>query len=343
MTVRIHSLIRAPGARVPVPPVVPFMTFVQQPTDTVSGELFEPVVTVQVSDGAPNGDQLRISSPICAIAPVTVTTQDGIARFIGLRAGPVNDGCRLRVENLSRPQIAVVLSDPFDVLPVPVESGWSLIASGAAGASTPDRSVVVLNTTDANLLIVAITTFQGLSFPVVNVADNFENIWFSAGYWGQAGNAFLTLFWIGDPIVGANHVITISSPNLIFPGMVAFAFRAANGLGEAITNVNYGFANFEGNVTAVGPAMQIPLSGANSLIMSFLGNEYIGPPPLQPPSGFIGLQSTPYIPGVMYGCAGAYRVISGSETPVFENPIWVVDTPQGFMITGNAAIEGLLP
>ena len=122
MTVRVRQLFRIAGGFTPTPPIpppTPTMQFVQQPTDTETGELFEPTISVIISDGG--SDSLTISSysGTCSLTPLTVVANMGIALFVELRAGSVGEDCRLRVHNNMRPEIADIISDAFDVFPAP--------------------------------------------------------------------------------------------------------------------------------------------------------------------------------------------------------------------------------
>lgn len=105
-----------------VAPVLPTMAFVQQPTDTVVGQLFTPPISVQISDGASDDVFITLVSGSCSGIGFLFVTADatGLAVFEGLRAGPYTSGalgCTLGVYNTSRPTIVGgIVSEPFHVL-----------------------------------------------------------------------------------------------------------------------------------------------------------------------------------------------------------------------------------
>ena len=127
-TLRVHNIIRPEVADITsfpfevlpeIPPPVVTMEFVQQPTDTETGELFDPPVSVSISDGGSDSLTIIAYFGTCSITPVTVSAVDGLAVFSGLRAGSVGEDCRLIVHNNTRPEIDSIVSDPFDVFEVP--------------------------------------------------------------------------------------------------------------------------------------------------------------------------------------------------------------------------------
>lgn len=151
MTVRVRQLTRVPSGAVPPvppPPIVPIMEFTVQPSNTDVGELFVPTVEVTITPASP--DSLTISSDNCAIAPVTVTAgPGGLAIFSGLAAGStLGTGCRLRVHNNSNPNVADVLSNPFNITQPPLQL-IEIVNSGNAYGINAATSLVTL-TNQAN-------------------------------------------------------------------------------------------------------------------------------------------------------------------------------------------------
>lgn len=119
MTVRVRQLIRvAAGAGGPPPPVAT-LSFVQQPTDTPVGQLFEPPIRVKVSDGVADVLVLSNNSGDCHINFEYATADsNGVATFTGLSAGTnpsTPEGCTVRVHNVTRPEVPDVISEPFHV------------------------------------------------------------------------------------------------------------------------------------------------------------------------------------------------------------------------------------
>lgn len=164
MTVKVRQLVRVSSGRVPpVPPPVVTMEFVQQPTDTETGDLFTPTITVNISDGSNDSLTISLNSGLCGLTPLTVTAEAGLAVFSGLRAGNIGMGCTLRVHNNSNAQVEDIISLPFNVTVQPppaieiVNNGTAIGAGQSANGSTLAVSTQIngepLNTTGADFWI----------------------------------------------------------------------------------------------------------------------------------------------------------------------------------------------
>jgi hypothetical protein len=152
------------------------MMFVQQPTDTPTGQPFIPPISVQISDFGNDILNISVYTGTCNIVPHTVTAVDGFAEFTGFTAGiTVGTGCRLIVRNLSRPEVPDIISDPFDTLP-PVGPTWEVVAvtevSGTFGTST-----IPFNADGGNVIVVFFNANNGDSSAPFSASDNQGNVY----------------------------------------------------------------------------------------------------------------------------------------------------------------------
>lgn len=264
MTVRVRQLSRVSSGRIPpIPPVVPTMSFIQQPTDTLIDEPFVPPIAVRVSDDAP-GDQLvlTMNSGPCTVQSVSALTDvTGIAIFTGVTAGSVAaEGCTLRVHNLTRPSIEDIISETFNTRSPVVIPEWSLVTSVQA-TSTDLRNIDVygVNTSGAQLIVVIPVTYMTPQSPIY-VYDGLQNTYqpqnlFTLGYRYWQLQAFVAI----NPNVGPNHNFhvrtypTTDQPS--YPDMIIMAFNSGGGpVSVAIEGPSYGNVVEANSITSAAPA-----------------------------------------------------------------------------------------
>lgn len=315
VTVKVRQLTRVSGGFVPPPPPpVPTMAFTVQPTDTIEGELFDPPVTVQISDNG--NDSLTISSDNCSdIVPVTVTATAGLASFLGLRAGSPATGCRLRVHNNSRPQVQDIVSDAFNVLPVVIPT-WSLIATDnnfqLANVGLQPVSVT-MNTMTANLLVV-VTGFITRSGVVMSLSDSEGNGFMSHSRFGPGGiTDWAIQGWsIINPATSSAHSFTVqlTAPQVDFLSIFSSIMVAAFHLNRTPEFINYQ-GNDSPSTMSLGlvSAVSIPPFG---LSISSLANSW---------NVNALIPDYTLLTTMAQSLVSAYR-INNATTPMATNPTW---------------------
>lgn len=101
----------------------------------------------------------------------------------------------------------------------------ALVTSAQAGSSTGSNVTTSgVNTTGANLIVVAISSAKAGTVPVLS--DSKGNTWTSVGAFSSTALASVSYFYCTNPTVGAGHTFTASSTAGL-PLLTAFAFSGA--------------------------------------------------------------------------------------------------------------------
>lgn len=341
MTVKIRQVMRVTGKGKPgPPPVIPTMAFVQQPTDTELYQPFNPEVSVQISDGQPDVLVLQMNTGDCHINFAYATADaTGLATFTGLTAGTNPSGpsgCTVRVSNITRPQVADIVSDVFYVIP---PEPWKLInwSFNTNGFNFYTGNLVQLNSIGGNLIVIQTYGLRRNIAGNPSISDNLNNIYipqttFTAN---TSLNVSLQCFICINPVVSANHIINIHSPNeqtltnLILHVMV---FAASKNPQLIIEGASYGNSKRWDDPLPNEISVQTPpyIASENTLCLSaFVSSGYMryttGPAAYdwQGADGYGGYEE--YL-----AIASGFRV--KPDTGI-ENPIWTVSagTPDDFV------------
>lgn len=328
MTVRVRQLSRVSTGRLvpPIPPVEVTMFFIQQPTDTPVGELFNPPITVQVSDHRP-GDVLilSMSSGSCAIGTISaVTDANGIATFNGLRAGSTaGEGCSVEVRNDSRPNIRTIVSELFNVTTIPER--WSLINRANSGVLAQVQTQVTLNSTGANLILVQ-TIFRRVAFhgqPAMT--DNFGNTYQPHATFVQANaednNWYLRAYSVINPIVGPGHTFIFGYPpgtGTPFPyPLIAVEVFRGNNPQLAIEGPSYGDFGVGTTFHAFSGGANITFDDALCFSAFAAQDGRAGPVVTPPPDYDLQIAYFDYL-------FSGFRI---RPNPGLENPTWFQSSP----------------
>lgn len=328
MTVRVRQLVRVAGGQIrppQPPPVPPTMFFVQQPTDTPVGELFNPPVTVQVSDHRP-GDVLilSMSSGACAIGTISaITDANGIATFNGLRAGfTPSEGCSVEVRNDSRPDIATIVSEPFNVTSI-VVSGWELVSRGSVGAFLATALRTESLTLDSTGTTDAFAVTSTINFSTYYISDSRGNIWTLLSWIGFTPGGLLGLWRATsnpdnppsfEPILGTSGSLIFYSQ---YPAMAVYNFRRQTAGAGVIIGSPYQNTVFS---NTVGPQQPMTIPFTNSLVMTGYADNDWYTPWITEPAGYTGRE---YVGIAGFGngnLLGAYKILDQASV---ENPTWL--------------------
>jgi hypothetical protein len=322
------------------------MHFVQQPQDTTVNDLFLPPPSVQISDGA--SDSLTISSPTCDILPITVTADStGLALFVGLLAGPTpSNACTLIVHNNTRPGVADVVSNAFQLVPAVAVSSWELINAIATGSDSPSFDVTAsLDVTGANVILVAAGYFRGggpapgiipFSNPFLNFSANLrQSINGRGSVDGPQRYNLSTFAFLNTNIIGTLNVNFGFLPDPTYPTLVVLAFRAINP--SVILQADfYGNTSFISAGNTSQPFVPLPFTMPGSLNFSAFLTDGIAA--VSAPAGYtVFEQNTGAANTSIVGAAG-FRLVD--NVPVNESPVWQITTSSTNipLITANVGL-----
>lgn len=227
MTVRVRQLTRVTTTGIIIPPepppVPPTMFFVQQPTTTQVNELFNPPISVRVSDHEA-GDLLvlQLNSGTCDIGFFSAFTDaQGIGTFAANAGENVSQGCTIRVNNFTRPEIDAIVSQPFNVTAPPVENFFEIVNNGnAIGVLGTENNQGIFLSRQANGQRFD-TTGADLIIVLVN-SDVLPNLFYFVN--DQETDAVFTLinastftgqrlYYLDPPVTGPNAAFSLSAPN----------------------------------------------------------------------------------------------------------------------------------
>lgn len=191
----------------------------------------------------------------------------------------------------------------------------NLIANaGAAAASQPTTSAI--DTTGADLLIVATHVYTfAVGFPG-SISDNKGNTWTSLTLRSQGQNT-VQLHYATNPTVGSGHTFKINEDSIFgsieveaWSGSASSPFDVENGVSQASSSNSVQ----PGSVTA---------SVSNSLFVTAVStDEASGDPgtPFAIDLGFTISDQNHFVGGVNVGGGLAYLVDSGSKNPTWSWP-----------------------
>lgn len=293
------------------------MRFIQQPTATLVNEPFDPPITVQISDGQPDTLIIFGNSGTCTVTSQTVTADaTGLATFSGLIAGATPGvGCTLTVHNLTRPEIADIVSDPFDVSQAKGIITVLDFVCSVPNTTSISNSVRSINTAGANLILV-------LSFSDI-MGELFEYV---AATGDQTANIFTAATIAALPTGGAPLILWWSSP--VQTGVVSYRMFGTNGyFGFAVLALSGWNGQpptvYDGvSLVATAPpnnqttVLPQPLpTGLDNFIATFMGTYQANP---AFPFPYADFDYGPPTSGLSYRPSISWKM----GTSAFENPVW---------------------
>lgn len=104
-------------------------------------------------------------------------------------------------------------------------TGITLVAHAIAGASSAPTTSAI-NTTGANLLVVSVSQFQGVT--VGTLTDSKSNTWTALTAKLGASEAYNRIFYCASPTVGSGHTFTWDNGGSIFGALAVQAWSGAN-------------------------------------------------------------------------------------------------------------------
>ena len=208
----------------------------------------------------------------------------------------------------------------FLLLSFPCLATFSYVSGSAAQSSNVTSATTLpINTSGANLLVIEVSTF-GSSFTLMDsltgCASPCNTLLLTGQTVGGGGSILLSIYYVLNPTVGANHVFSVSG---IFPSLVVHAFSGALAFG------GMGYSRFEYNsatsTTSLSAGTNVIPTVNNCLVITALVTDSV-----------ISSQAAPGFT-VPYSNAGAGSLAIGGSmgymiqtTATPETPIWTWTT-----------------
>lgn len=145
----------------------------------------------------------------------------------------------------------------------------SLVTSGhVVNGSSGGTSTITLNTTGADFLVAVVAAVRSIYFP--SLSDNYGNTWTKLiGEQAGTNETYAGLYYVQNPTVGSDHVITLGSDAYNTVDVLAFSGMATASVAD---QNNYATA---GETTSV-PTGSITPSENGCLIIAGLGSSIAG-------------------------------------------------------------------
>lgn len=186
---------------------------------------------------------------------------------------------------------------------------------GAKSTSGGSYTSSAIDTTGANLIVVAVSRFSGIS-TVIGLSDSKGNSYTALTPQTNSDSGREQLFYCINPIVGTGHTFTWSTL-LTFSSLVAAAFS-----GTSFSFESESGSASSGQVGSIQPGSLTP-SQDGSLVVSGIGLRG-GNATGQTPSVNSGFSSVNYQTGVDSQCLGGGLGYLVQSTAGAVNPTWTV-------------------
>lgn len=197
------------------------------------------------------------------------------------------------------------------VLPTSGGGGGSpaLIAHTAAGGTPDDVTSSAINTTGANLLVVACAHYF-VNQPTIT--DSKGNTYTALSDYGSTGDQGIRLFYSFGGTVGSGHTFTASGTT-IYPAVAVLAF---SNIASSPFDAESGAFSAPPNVA---PGSITP-SQANTVIVTGLGINGLGSgSDITVNSGFTITDTVPLNAANSFGVSAAYKILTAATA---TNPLW---------------------
>lgn len=175
---------------------------------------------------------------------------------------------------------------------------FALIANAAAAGGTNATTTSSINTTGANLIVIAVASYAVASVPVIT--DSNSNTWTNIINTASAANGRASLFYCLNPTVGAGHTFTATRTGG-YQNLAVVAFSGAKA--TSVTDQSNGATTGAATALATG---SITPSEDNELIVSALCFNAVNTIAID--SGMTISNQVNYVSGVNFGIMCAYKI-----------------------------------
>ncbi len=198
-----------------------------------------------------------------------------------------------------------------------------------SSVDTNGFTTAALNTTGANLLIVAISTYTlGASF--TGISDSLSNVWTRLNTYVVASNQTVTMYYSSSAIVGAAQTFTVSGSGC-YPGMAVAAFS---------NSASNPFDSQNGASTASGTTLQpgsVTPSKDNELVVTGFSMQTAGTGSINS-SFIVADQASQTATG--FGVALGYIINGTGTSGVPINPTWTFSGSATGLASDIAVFKG---
>lgn len=202
----------------------------------------------------------------------------------------------------------------------------SFVANTAAQGTADGATSSAINTTGANLLIIALVTYSGVSTDAV-ISDNKSNKWIPLSTNSSSG-ARTRFYYAQSPTVGSGHTFSATGTGT-YPAIAVSAWAGASTAPYDTENTS----TFSGSTAAAG---SVTPSTSGELVLAAWGDGITNDPTgVSVDSGFTILDTLTNVAGTAFGVSHAYLIESAATT---KNP-----TLSGTLGAGSSVIACFKP
>jgi len=235
----------------------------------------------------------------------------------------------IRDFGVERREATITIVPPAIVTPlVPAPSQqsadpWVLLAhTGKVCTTDPANGLPAttpgIDTTNATLLVMVVTTYDGAGANTIQVSDSKSNVWtlayrFPTGNTG-GGNGGRCEVWYCRPLNGTSTAHTFSA-NGPYPGLAVAAFKGGPGV---LLDV-YAGATADGSISGITTPSVTPTDAAALVISGLAMTSWLTP--MTVGSGFTKIEDKTQLSGTGMGVALAYKVQAAPQA-ISANWTW---------------------
>jgi hypothetical protein len=179
---------------------------------------------------------------------------------------------------------ALEAADTASMTDVVVSAGFTLVAHTNTHKENGPVTTGSINTTGANLLVVAVTQYRS-GIDIGNLSDSKGNTWIGLTAQTASTELYVRLYYCASPSVGSAHTFSYSNGagNTIYGGIAVQAWNGANASPFVAENGDGHLAGGHGSIQpgAVTPAQN------HSLIITVCGPKIFAAPDITIDGGYI--------------------------------------------------------
>jgi hypothetical protein len=190
---------------------------------------------------------------------------------------------------------------------------YALVSNRADGLGQNGGTSGAINSTGANLIVLAVGSYQPTALAAGDISDSQSNAWTMQGQYSISSNNKISLFYKAAPTTNASHTFTVTKTDCYAAICVAaFSGAHASPFDDEDGGDNAGLS------AVVSPATGITPAANNALVISALtmGASHGA---LTEPTGFTLLNTNAYVDSVSFGVSMAYDI---QGTAAATDPEW---------------------
>lgn len=206
-----------------------------------------------------------------------------------------------------------LLRTPVAIVAPP--AGFSLVASAAsAGMLLGPVTTSAIDTTGANLLVVAVSQYNGAT--IGTLTDSKGNTWIGLTAVTGSAETYARLYYCPSPTVGSSHTFTFDNGGSLGGLYGVVAIQAWSGANASPFDTQNGATAGGGGLSAIQPGSVTPSQNNSLIVTSFSASHMTG---YSIDGSCTITANVDYFSGVNEGLAMAYLVLG---TAAATNPTW---------------------